>query len=73
MAISLGWLWQADKAPRRAWPRLRWPFAPIAPALKVILDKPDDHLLRDIGLTREDALGAVGSFWYERSKQHWSL
>jgi len=33
------------------------------PALKVLIDRADDRLLRDAGLTREAVLGPAGGFW----------
>lgn len=47
----------------------------IGDALRAVLNKRDDRLLRDAGLTREDVLGAEGMFWHERSRERtlWSL
>lgn len=47
----------------------------IGAALRAVLDKRNDRLLRDAGLTREDVLGAEGMFWHERSRDStlWSL
>jgi len=41
----------------------------IDPALRAVLDKPDDRLLRDVGLTRESVLGEAGRFWFEWSRR----
>ena len=47
----------------------------IGDALRAVLNKRDDRLLRDAGLTREDVLGAEGMLWHERSRDRtlWSL
>ena len=47
----------------------------IGDALRAVLNKRDDRLLRDAGLTREDALGVEAAFWHERSRERtlWSL
>lgn len=41
----------------------------IDPALQAVLEKPDDRLLRDVGLTRESVLGDVGRFWFDWSRR----
>ncbi|MCV0397548.1 MAG: DUF1127 domain-containing protein [Rhizobiaceae bacterium] len=40
-----------------------------------LLAKRDDRLLRDVGLTREDVLGAERYFWFEwmRIREPWAL
>ncbi|MGY6707604.1 MAG: hypothetical protein ACXIVF_04700 [Rhizobiaceae bacterium] len=40
-----------------------------------LANRPDDRLLRDIGLTREEVLGVEGTFWreLERTRKPWSL
>lgn len=35
------------------------------PTLRSLAEKPDDRLLRDVGLTREAVLGPAGTFWRE--------
>lgn len=47
----------------------------IDPALQVLLDKRDDRLLRDVGLTRESVLGEVGCFWSDwfRRSDPWDM
>jgi hypothetical protein len=72
MAISIRWLKLAEPKPREARPRKHWFWAPINPALKALLDRRDDRLLRDVGLTREDILGEAGYWWYERSRRRGS-
>jgi hypothetical protein len=49
--------------------------ASIDPALKVLLDRRDDRLLRDAGLTRESVLGEGAYFWSEWSlrRDPWNL
>ncbi|GIL02346.1 MAG: hypothetical protein BroJett030_22450 [Alphaproteobacteria bacterium] len=44
-------------------------------ALLGLLRRRDDHLLRDIGLTREELLGPARAFWSDwlRRKQPWQL
>ncbi|MEX0404723.1 hypothetical protein ABGN05_03495 [Aquibium sp. LZ166] len=48
--------------------------APSVP-LASLLDRRDDHLLTDIGLTRDDLLGPAARFWREwnATKEPWSL
>lgn len=45
------------------------------PPLIDLANRPDDRLLRDIGLTRDEALGVEGTFWreLERTRRPWSL
>ena len=45
------------------------------PPLADLADRPDDRLLRDIGVTREEALGVESTFWreLERTRKPWSL
>lgn len=45
------------------------------PAVRALVARRDDRLLRDAGLTREEALGAAGYFWSEwaRIRAPWSL
>lgn len=40
-----------------------------------LANRPDDRLLRDIGLTRQEVLGVQGTFWreLERTRKPWSL
>lgn len=47
----------------------------IGAALRAVLGRRDDRLLRDAGLTREDVLGAEGAYRHERSREKtsWSL
>lgn len=41
----------------------------LDPALKELLERKDDRLLRDIGLSRESPFGEVARFWAEWSRQ----
>ncbi len=45
------------------------------PAVRALVARRDDRLLRDVGLTREEALGPAGYFWSEwaRIRAPWSL
>ena len=47
----------------------------IGAALRAVLNKRNDRLLRDAGLTREDALGVEAAFWqqWSREKMPWML
>jgi hypothetical protein len=47
----------------------------VSPALRDILARKDDRLLRDIGLTREDILGLEETFRAEqrRMRDTWNL
>ena len=71
----LGWLGRPKRERQEAQPKKPKVWAPIDPALKVLLDRRDDRLLRDVGLTRKSALGEVRYFWYEWSRRRdpWEL
>lgn len=56
---------EAHDAQRRKLPTGTW----IDPALRAVLDKPNDRLLRDVGLTRDSVLGEVGRFWFDWSRR----
>lgn len=45
------------------------------PEVRALVARRDDRLLRDVGLTREEALGPQGYFWSEwtRTREPWSL
>lgn len=75
MAMPRHWFGRAKRQERGAQPRKQRAWTPIDPGLKVLLYKPDDHLLRDAGLTRESALGERAYFWLELSRQRdpWKL
>ncbi len=75
MAMPRHWFGRAKRQERGAQPRKQRAWTPIDPALKVLLYKPDDRLLRDAGLTRESALGEGAYFWLELSRQRdpWKL
>ena len=72
MSMAIEWSGIADieirKEPRRAGMTLDAP-------LSAVLEKAGDRLLRDAGLTREDALGAEEAFRREwrRQRQPWML
>ncbi len=69
------WFGRAKWQENGAQPGKQKAWAPIDPALKVLLYKPDDHLLRDAGLTRESVLGEVAYIWSEWSRRRdpWKL
>lgn len=48
---------------------------PADPSWAAVVAKKDDRLLRDIGLTRREALGTSDYFWHEwnHSREPWSL
>ncbi|MGF1593453.1 MAG: hypothetical protein ACFCUW_09250 [Kiloniellaceae bacterium] len=71
----LGWFGRPKREPQAAQPTKPKMWARIDPALKVLLDRGDDRLLSDVGLTRETALGETGHYWYERSRRRdpWNL
>ncbi len=74
MAMPIHWFGRAKREERDA--QLRKQEAPpIDPAPNVLLDRRDDRLLRDAGLTRESVLGEVAYFWSEwsRRRDHWKL
>ncbi len=75
MAMPIHWFGLAKPEKRDAQPRKQEAWAPIDPALKVLLDKPNDRLLRDVGLTRESVLGEAAYFWFEWSRRRdpWKL
>lgn len=74
-AMSMALLSTPDTSfPSLAWVRhllRRRPEPPLADLAK----RPDDRLLRDIGVTRSEALGVEGTFWreLERTRKPWSL
>lgn len=45
------------------------------PALRKLLERPDDRLLKDVGLSRNDAAVEVARFWSEWSRRRdpWHL
>ena len=45
------------------------------PALKQLLERPDDRLLKDVGLSRDSAFAEVARFWREWSRRRdpWHL
>jgi hypothetical protein len=51
------------------------PPAPRAERYQDILQKKGDHLIEDIGLTRQEILGPEKAFWTEwlKIKQPWQL
>ena len=63
-----------DGRPPRRWPT-QWPWTPVDPALQVLLDRRDDRLLRDVGMTRHGVLGEASYFWSEmaRLRDLWKL
>ncbi len=75
MAMPIHGFGRAKREERDTQPRKLEAWAPIDPALKVLLDRRDDRLLRDAGLTRESVLGEVAYFWSEWSRQRdlWKL
>ena len=48
---------------------------PLDPALKQLLERGDERLLRDIGLSRESPFAEVAKFWANWSRQRgpWGL
>lgn len=50
-------------------------LAPLDPALKELLQRKDDRLLRDVGLSRESPFAEVAKFWADWSRQRgpWGL
>ncbi len=75
MEMTIHWFGRAKRQERDTQPRKQRAWAPIDPALKVLLDRRDDRLLRDAGLTRESGLGEVAYFWSEWSRRRdlWKL
>ena len=75
MTMPIYWFGLAKGEERNAQPKKPQARAPIDPALQVLLDRRDDRLLRDVGLTREGVLGEVGYFWSEwaRQRDRWRL
>lgn len=75
MAIAIDWFRGSKRKGCDVQPPKHAAQASIDPALKVLLDKRDDRLLRDAGLTREDVLGEAAHFWIEWSRQRapWNL
>ena len=75
MEMTIHWFGRAKRQQRDTQPQKQAAWAPIGPALKVLLDRRDDRLLRDAGLTRVGVLGEEAYFWSERSRQRdlWKL
>ena len=75
MELTIRLFGRAKRQERDAQPSKQGASAPIDPALKVLLDRRDDRLLRDVGLTRENVLGDAAYFWSEWSRQRdiWKL
>ncbi len=50
-------------------------LAPLDPALKALLERTDEHLLDDVGLSRESPFAEVAKFWAEWSRRRgpWGL
>lgn len=50
-------------------------LAPLDPALNKLLERGDDRLLRDVGLSRESPFAEVAKFWAQWSRQRgpWGL
>ncbi len=48
---------------------------PLDPALKELLERGDDRLLRDVGLSRDSAFAEVAKFWADWSRRRgpWGL
>ncbi len=44
-------------------------LAPLDPALKALLERRDEHLLDDVGLSRESPFAEVAKFWAEWSRR----
>ena len=65
MAMPIHWFGRAKREECDVRPWKQEARAPIDSALIVLLDRPDDRLLRDAGLTRESVLGEVAYFWCE--------
>ena len=68
MAMTVPWFDRVvpdERVRRSRTPKTR---APLDPALKVLLDRRDDRLLRDVGLTREEVLGEADTLRSELSR-----
>lgn len=74
MAMAIGLSGLEDTRSEHTEPGLRRRER-IGDALRAVLNRNDDRLLRDAGLTREDVLGAEGTYRHQRSreKSDWSL
>ena len=50
-------------------------LAPLNPELKKLLERADDRLLRDVGMSRESASAEIAKFWAQWSRQRgpWGL
>jgi len=65
MAIPYEWFGRARIGRRGARKQAARKNAPVDPALKLLLDRGDERLLRDAGLTRDGVLGPAGIFWHD--------
>lgn len=75
MAITIGWFRSSKRKECDMQPPKHVTQASVDPALKVLLDRQDDRLLRDAGLTRQGVLGEAAYFWIEWSRHRapWNL
>lgn len=71
MAMAIDWSGVSYDEKRDA----RSEGVPLDAALRDVLGKHDDRLLRDAGLTRESVLGEEAAFWrdWSRRRAPWSL
>jgi hypothetical protein len=65
MAIPNAWFGRAGIWRRTARKLAAREKTSVDPALKLLLDRGDERLLRDAGLTRDDVLGPAGVFWHD--------
>lgn len=66
---------EAQAASSKAQAKTPSVLAPLDPALKKLLERGDDRLLRDVGLSRESPFAEVAKFWAEWSRRRgpWGL
>lgn len=65
MTVPVHWFARAGGGRREVREEKAPGTPPIDPALKLLVDRRDERLLRDAGLTRDNVLGPAGIFWQD--------
>lgn len=75
MAMTADYFEPAQEEDTNALPEDTSAPTPPGRALKQLLERPDDRLLKDVGLSRDSAAAEVARFWSEwtRRRDPWHL
>ncbi len=75
MAITTDYFEPAYEEEEDAVPEESGAWTPPDPALRQLMERPDDRLLKDVGVSRESAFAEVARFWREWSRRRdpWHL